>query len=282
MKRTVSLAALSAGVAIIAILIDGCGVLGGPPLNVQVGSATDSTIQIVWTAPVEGTADNYLIYFKAVGETTFAFIGETTATSYIHNPNGYTGTYRVTAVFAGDSYDGKDRPTTVPVHSDTLTLFELNADSSRCAYGWQRDSGIGGYFSMTETTSAGAVDFYISDFQAGHNRSPYALVSPDKAESIDLGAVGIVPSAQWRRNGFSNLLADEDSPLPAFRTSPPNYFIYTELSQLPALIAVYTAGEDPRHYALVKVHEVNAVTGTCRLETWFQLVPGLRLIRHRR
>ncbi len=282
MKKILSLTGLGIGAAALAVFVQSCGILGGPALNVQVGAATDSTVQVVWTAPVEGAADNYLVYFKAVGETTFAFVGETTASVYVHDPRGFTGTYKVTAVFGSESYESPEKPTTIPVHGDTITLFELNADSSRCAYGWDRDSGLGEHYSMATVSSAGEVDFYISDFQTGYARSPYALVSPDKADSIDLGAVGIVPEAAWRSNGFSNLLGGEEAPLPAFRTAPPTYFIYTELVQLPALVGLYTAGDDEKHYALVKVHEASTVTGACRVETWFQMVQGLRLIRHTR
>jgi hypothetical protein len=281
-KKLLSVAAAGIVSAALVVLLQSCGILGGPALNVQVGAATDSTVQVVWTAPVEGAADNYLVYFKAVGETTFAFIGETTASVYTHDPHGYTGTYKVTSVFGSESYESPDKPTTIPVHTDTVTLFELNADSSRCGYGWNRDSGMADYYSMATTNSAGAVDFYISDFQQGYGASPYALVSPDKADSIDQGAVGIVPEALWRSNGFSNLLGGEEDPLPAFRTAPPNYFIYTELNQLPALVGVYTAGDIEKHYALVKVHEFSTATGACRVESWFQMVQGLRLIRHTR
>jgi hypothetical protein len=281
-KKLLSVAAAGIGAAALIVLLQSCGILGGPALNVQVGAATDSTVQVVWTAPVEGAADNYLVYFKSVGETTFAFIGETTASVYTHDPHGYTGTYKVTAVFGSESYESPDKPTTIPIHSDTVTLFELNADSSRCGYGWDRDSGMGDYYSMATSNSAGAVDFYVSDFEQGYARTPYALVSPDKADSIDQGAVGIVPEALWRSNGFSNLLGGEEAPLPAFTTTPPNYFIYTELTQIPALVGVYTAGDIEKHYALVKVHDFSAVTGACRVETWFQMVQGLRLIRHTR
>lgn len=282
MKKLLSLAAAGLVAAAIIVSVQGCGVLGGPALNVQVGAATDSTVQVVWTSPVEGAADNYLVYFKAVGETTYAFVGETTANAYTHNPAGYTGTYKVLAEFGNETYEGAEKPTTVPVHGDTITLFELNADSSRCAYGWSRDSGLGDFYSMAVEASAASVDFYVTDFVTGYAGANYFIASPDKADSIDLGAVGLVPTADWRVNGFSNLLPGAEAPLPAFTTTPPNYFIYTELTQLPALIGVYTAGDDAKHYALIKVHEANNATGACRVETWFQMVQGLRLIRHTR
>jgi hypothetical protein len=35
-----------------------------------------------------------------------------------------------------------------------------------------------------------------------------------------------------------------------------------------------------RHYALVKLSGPDATNGTVRVETWFQLIKGLRLIQH--
>ena len=284
MKRLV-LAVLT-GVAALAalVVIQGCGVLGGPPTGVAVSSGpgdSDSTVVVAWTAPSEGGPDKYLVYFRAVADSGYALLGETTATSYNHNPHGMTGQYKVTAVFGPDTYDGAEKPSTVPIHSDTMTLWEINADSSRCGYGWTRDSGMGHMYAMTDSANAASVDFYVSDLLAGHAYSPYSLVSPNKADSIDPGASGIVPSADWRKNGFTNPLLDAQSPLPGY-VAPPNanYFIYTQIPQTPCYVGCYTAGEAEKHYALIQVNSVDVASGQVQIESWYQLVPGLRLIRH--
>ncbi len=281
MKRLV-LAVLT-GVAALAalVVIQGCGVLGGPPTGVAVSSGpdeSDSTVVIAWTAPAEGGPDKYMVYFRAVGESSYAVLGETTATSFEHKPNGMTGQYKVTALFGPDSYDGAEKPTTVPIHSDTVTLFEINADSSRSGYGWTRDSGKGSFFAMTDSANSAGVDFYVSDLRVGRG-SPLYVISPN-VDSIDSGA-GIIPSAAWRKNGFSNPLMDEQSPLPHY-LPPPNatYFIYTQIPQVPCYVGCYTAGEDEKHYALIKVNSVDMAAGQMQIESWYQLVAGLRLIRH--
>jgi hypothetical protein len=283
MKRA-TLAVL-AGAAALAVLVavQGCGVLGGPPTGVAVSAGpdeSDSTVVISWTVPAEGGPDKYIIYFRAVTDSGYAIIGETTATSLTHNPAGMTGRYKVTAVFGADEYDGAEKPTTVPISSDTTTLWEINADSSRCGYGWTRDSGIGGVFSMVDSASCADVDFYVSDLQAGFGIYTHKIVSPN-VDSIDVGA-GIVPKADWRKNGFSDPLMSEQSPLPAY-VPPPNatYHTYTEIPGTGlCYVACYTAGETEKHFALIKVNSVDKTSGQMKLQTFYQLVPGLRLIRH--
>jgi len=273
------------GVAVLAALvaIQGCGVLGGPPTGVTVSSGpdeSDSTVVVSWTTPAEGAADKYKVFFKAVTDSVYQPIGETTATSYVHNPHGMTGQYKVAAIFGQDSYDAGEKPSTVPIQSDATVLFEINADSVRCGYGWTRDSGIGGVFSMVDSASCADVDFYVSDLQPGFGVYTHKIVSPN-VDSIDPGA-GIVPGADWRKNGFSDPLTDEQSPLPAY-VPPPNasYHTYTELPGTGlCYVACYTAGETEKHFALIKVNSVDKTSGQMKLQTFYQLVPGLRLIRH--
>lgn len=286
MKRLVLVVLTGAAALAALVVIQGCGVLGGPPTGVAVSSGpdeSDSTVVISWTVPAEGGPDKYLIYFRAVMDSGYTFIGETTATSYNHNPHGMTGQYKVTALFGQDTYDGAEKPGTIPIHGDAVTLFEINKDSSKCGYGWTRDSGKAGVFAMTDSANHASIDFYVSDLQDGygHLQYPYSVVSPNKADSIDSGAVGIVPSADWRSNGFSNPLLDEQSPLLAYDSLPqPNYYIYTQIPQTPCYISCYTAGEAEKHYALIKVNSVDVASGQVQVESWYQLVPGLRLIRH--
>ena len=257
---------------------------GGPPTGVAVCSGpgdSDSTVVVAWTAPAEGTPDKYIVRFRSVLDSGYSILGETTQTSYVHNPHGMTGHYQVTAGFGSYTYDAAVEPTTVPVHSAAATLFEINVDPSRCGFGWTRDSGIGNVFAMTDSANCSSVDFYISDLDTGHGHEPIAVVSPNKADSIDPGAIGIVLPAFWRMNGFSYPLPDPQSPLPGYQSGPNwNYFIYTQISSQPCYISCYTAGEVQKHYALIQVDSVDAARGRVWVESWYQLVPGLRLIRH--
>jgi hypothetical protein len=280
-----ALAVLTGAAALLAlVVVQSCDVLGGPPTGVDVRCGpgdSDSTLMIAWTAPAEGGPDKYLVYFRALRDSGYAPIGETTATVYFHNPHGHTGQYKVAAVFGADTYESADKPATIPIHSESTAVFEINADSSRCGYGWTRDSGLAGIFEMTDSANAESVDFYLSDLQPGHSTQQYCIVSPNKADSIDPGAAGIVPSADWRRNGFSNPLAGPQDPLPSYIPPPnANYFIYTVIPQTPCYIACYTAGEQEKHYALIQVNSVDVGTGRANIESWYQLVPDLRLVEH--
>jgi len=282
MKRMLS-AVLTGAVALAALVaIQGCGVLGGPPTGVAVSAGpdeSDSTVVVSWTVPAEGGPDKYIVYFQAVDGSGYEVIGETTATSYAHNPHGMTGQYKVAAVFGADTYEGAEKPTTVPIHGGEVMLYEINADSVRCGYGWSRDSGIAGVYSMTNAADSAYVDFYVSDFQAGVGGA-LSIVSPNKATSIDSGALGIVPAAGWRSNGFSDPQLDPQAPVVAYDTAPFTYRIFTPITTEPCCIGCYTAGEAEKHYALIKVNSFDVTSGQIKMESWYQLVPGLRLIRH--
>jgi len=287
MKRTIP--AVLTGLAALAVLvvIQGCGVLGGPPTGVAASAGpgdSDSTVLVSWTTPAEGSPDKYMVYFRLVTDSGYTVLGETTATSYAHNPHGATGQYKVTALFGADTYEAAEKPTTVPIKSEAA-LFEINADSSRCAFGWSRDSGIGRVFAMTESANCAHVDFYVSDLQTGVG-GPLDIVSPNKAHpdtgmSIDTGAVGIVPRAAWKTNGFTNPLLDAQNPVPGYQAPPnANYFIYTVITSKPCYIGCYTAGDTVKHYALIQVDSADRTSGQVWLKSWYQLVPGLRLMRH--
>jgi hypothetical protein len=282
MKSTIS--AVLTGVAALAalVVIQGCGVLGGPPTGVAASAGpgdSDSTVLVSWTTPAEGSPDKYMVYFRLVTDSGYTVLGETTATSYAHNPHGATGQYKVTALFGADTYEAAEKPTTVPVQSEAA-LFEINADSSWCGFGWSRDSGIGRVFAMTESANCAYVDFYVSNLQAGVG-GPLDIVSPNKADTIDSGAVGIVPRAAWKANGFTNPLLDAQSPVPGYQPPPDaNYFIYTQITTQPCYIGCYTAGDTVKHYALIQVDSFDVASGRVWLKSWYQLVPGLRLMRH--
>ncbi len=252
-------------------LLTRCGVIGGPPKNLQIAAATDSTIQLVWTTPAEGVPDSFLIYFCPVNESVFGIVGDTSANTFIHNPNGRTGRYLVVAVFAGKEYKS-DTATTIPVHTEAKIISELDG-TGNAGYGWSPDSGYARSYSMRDTANASKIDLYITDFTTGSNL-PYYIASPTMGPS---DPSGVVPSDTWRKTGFTDPLIDENAPLPKIDTA--YYFIFSRIpTVLPAFFGVYTTADD--HYALIKVTRANSANATVEIESWFQLVPGLRLIQH--
>ncbi len=267
-----SMVTLLTAAAFFTLLIN-CGVIGGPPGNLQLTAATDSTVQIYWTTPAEGVPDSFLIYFCPADDSVFTVIGDTNGNTYIHNPSGLTGGYQVSAIFAGKEYRSTTTLSTVPVHTPTKTISELDG-TGNAGYGWSRDSGQARTYSMRDAGNVPNVDFYITDFTTG-SRLPFNIASPHMGPSDPSGVVP--PDTSWRRNGFTNPLTDENAPLPSI--DPTRYFNYTPIPEsLPALIGCYTTAD--RHYALIKINRVNSANATVELETWFQLIPDLRLIYH--
>ncbi|NPV14700.1 hypothetical protein HPY86_07190 [candidate division WOR-3 bacterium] len=261
--------------ALVCTLLFGCGVIGGPPANPQIAAATDSTVQLVWTTPAEGMPDSFLIYFCPAGESLFTVIGDTTGTGYIHNPQGLTGKYQISAIFSGKEYKSSIILSTIPVYTGSKTIAELDGVGN-AGFGWDRDSGTGRTYSIRQRENVEKIDFYITDFTTG-STLPFHIASPDMGPS---DPSGVVPADSWRRNGFTNPLTDENNPLPsAAVTTDTFYFTYTTIpSTLPAIFGCYIAAD--HHYALIKVKQVNTANSTVEVETWFQLIPNLRLIYH--
>ncbi len=275
MRRLFVLAGIGLFVLAIPILVQSCGVLGGPPGNVQIqADSTGVGVAVIWTAPTEGLPDRYTVYFKALGDTTEVVVAETTATVCNHQPNGLTGTYRVVAEFDEKAYEGRDQPSTVPVFNDTITLYELNRTEGVSGYGWDRVLGNAETFDMRESGSASGVDFYVTDTKAGSSSQPFSIFSP-VARDKDQGASGVVPDAAWKHGYYTDHLADENAVLPAIADSM--YFDYTDISARPFISGCYLDGN---YFALLKVTDVDYDEGTIKLVSWFQKVPGLRLIRH--
>ena len=254
--------------------------LNGPPLELRLSAATDSTIALSWLAPTQGTPAGYNVYFKDVAGTSFKLVDTVSSMTATHDPHGATGQYAVSAAYGGLERFCAETLSTVPVHTAEVALFEVNANPSRCGFGWNRDSGTGGVFSMTDSANCRYVDFYVSDLQRGVG-GLMNIVSPDGANSIDTGAAGTVPAAAWRTNGFSNPLSNPQNPLPGYQPPPnANYFAYTGTSQLPCYIACYTAGDTVKHYALIQVDSFRVASGRVWTQSWYQLVPSLRLMHH--
>jgi len=279
-----------AGLVVGAVLVAGCRLSEGPPTDVVLAAASDTTVRITWTAPAGGVPDSYVVAFMQTGTSSWLDFGTATdsATQADHDPLGRTGRYRVTAIFGGRSYPATATPTSAPVHTDPKALGELNS-TTYSGYGWQRDSGAGSVFTMGYASNSDRVDFYITDWATGFAGPTYSIASPDWGP-YEPGGTGFVPAGAWRATGFSSFSADMHAPLPAFNSG--SYGNNIELGPDSTFVAVVctdtTITADTtdtfvtvsRHYALVRLGSPDVPRGAVQVETWFQCVKDLRLIQH--
>ncbi|MBS4015522.1 MAG: fibronectin type III domain-containing protein [Candidatus Latescibacteria bacterium] len=269
MKKLYLIPALLIAVGAV-VLFTGCeDIIGDKPTNVILSAATDTSVMITWAAPATAP-DKYLIYFKGVGQASYASVGEATTTTFTHNPGGATGKYFVAAKYGSDEYDS-DVKSTEPIATASTSLSELNA-TGNSGYGWNRTSFAGTTYSMAEAANASAVDLYLTNFAAGFAATPYNIASPDMGPT-DPG--GVVPAGSWRVNAISDPITDPQLPLPKHTTT--TYFNYIPLNAYPTYLAVYTADG---YYGLIKIDGLNTGAGTVTIESRFQAVKGLRLIQH--
>ena len=270
-------------VAVVGLVLLQCDdFVGGPPTGVVLAAATDSTVQLSWNAPAEAEPLSYVVSFFETGTSTYLPLAEVNTTSYIHDPLGKTGRYQVEAKYASETWKSPTTPGTAPMKTEAMVVRELNADQGKDAgYGWDRELGEAGKYTMASSASAGFVDLYVTDWTEGFSGADYYVASPDvilDPQDPDPGnAAGIVPSAAWRENRFSDALLSPQEPLPRFEEGV-NYFERTHaLVTATTHIACHTE-ED--FYALVELTDLDNINGTARVVSWFQLVQGLRLIQH--
>jgi len=252
-------------------------ITGGEPTSFTIEAASDTTVKLAWAVPAEGTPDKYEVYFKALSAASFTNVTElgNTVFTYTHDPSGSTGKYYVAAKFGSTEYK-TDELSTIPVTGSAVDVYELNA-AGNSGYGWGRTDGAKGVYSMTVASSAASVDFYLTNFALGFGGTPYKIASPDEAPS-DSGNAG-VPAGSWRINGISDPITDPQAPLPKY-ISGTTYFNFTNVVTYPSYLAVRMPTGSDIYYALIKVSGLNTTTGTVQVESWFQLIKGLRLIKH--
>jgi hypothetical protein len=249
----------------------------GPVLD----AATDSTVILAWAPPEAEEpgfgcgrqrvrADSYSVWFMECDMTFYQLLGSTDSTEWVHDPAGKTGTYKVTAWFGDTSYAYDMTPSTVPLSTPVAVVAELNAPGY-AGYGWDRTDGQGETCSMRDAASSVRADFYLSDFAAGFQGPAYFLASPHLGPG-DPGEG--VPAATWRVARFAAARADGSAPSPILE--PQVWSDRLALDELPALVCCHAEDD---YFAQVKVLDLNRAEGTTRLESWFQPVKGLRLLR---
>jgi hypothetical protein len=282
------------------VLVAGCADLGeGPPTELLLSAASDTTIRIRWTAPGGSVPDSYVIAFMETGTSAWHDVGSAidSATQADHNPLGRTGSYRLTAVFGSRSYPATQIPTSTPAHTGATAVGELNS-AVYSGFGWDRDGGAGSIFTMGYASNADRVDFYVTDWSTGSAGPDYYAASPDWGP-YEPGGAGFVPVGPWRPNGFIYLPEGEQLPLPAFDST--RYTNNLKLSLDSTLAAVVctdtvvafdttvtvdsTVTVDTlvtvvRRYGLARFGSPDTASGTVQVETWFQRIRDLRLIQH--
>jgi hypothetical protein len=241
-------------------------------LKIVADAPSDSTVRLSWS--IDSTPTRYVILFKQTGSADFDSVGsDISSRSFVHNPNHHTGFYRVAAVYDTVHMTSTETPTTVPVTNSARWVPELSA-AGDTGYWWNRSTGKTFLYTMDSTANFDSVDFYITDHKPGFAGPDYFVASPDSAPD-DPG--GNVPAGYWRFCYFTHLdsTATEDSILPHFITS--RYRPSSIVDSLPRLVACHTWDN---HYALLYVDQIDPVSGLIDVESWFQLIPDLRLIEH--
>ncbi len=242
---------------------------GGRARNLSLAAASDTTVRLTWSPPVEGVPSLYRVMFRPVGGT-YNTVLETGDTTCEHDPSGLTGQYRVLARFGGAFFEPRDTLSTIPVQTNSTWVEELSG-SGNPGLGWPAPGRVGVTYDMSDTAWVDEVEFYVTDFKVGASGPTYYLASPDLAPS-DSG--GSVPAGRWHVTSIAEL-TNEQGPVPpvgdsAWRTS----------ARVPGTPAYAACRTQQGYYAIVKVTQMRIAQADVRLETWFQSVPGLRLLRH--
>jgi len=243
-----------------------------PPTGITI-EASSNGLQVVlsWEAPGD-TVDGYIIYFRGVNKPDFTVVETVYTTSRTVDPLGETGDYYVTAFNKSGESDPSEKVSTVPVYTSSISVYELNDPGGYAGYGWSRSTGSGSSYSMIQSSSIDVTDFYVTDWATGYSGPTFYLASPD-AVSEDGGNQGGVPSGDWKTTWISEITSEDAN------GTLPSHEEYTNYEEAVgnSYYAVYT---NDNHYAVVHIVGEVSSSGTMNVETWFQLIPGLRLIQH--
>jgi hypothetical protein len=237
-------------------------------LSLQVETGSDSTVRLAWSPPVEGVPSLYRVMFKPVGDTLRVAL-ETSDTTCVHDPAGLTGEYRVLARFGGIYVEPEETLSTIPVQTGNTWVGELSGPDNP-GYGWPTPDWTGRTYEMLDTAWVDRVDLYVTDHKPGSDGPTYYLASPDLAQG-DSG--GSVPAGRWHVTSFVEL-TDEQSRIPPLGDSA-----WRSSARVPgAMVAGCRTGQG--YFAMVNVTQLRLQQKDLRLQTWFQPVQGLRLLRH--
>ncbi len=244
-----------------------------PPTNLIISADNSGKMVVLrWDASPTEEIDGYAICFKPIGsEFRRVATVDPSVTQTTINPLGKAGYYHITAFKGEFESEPTEDVSTVPVHSSTTTIYELGADGNS-GYGWNRETGEGTTYAMNVSANARYVDFYITNFTRRYTATPYYIASPDVSQYC--ADSSIVPPAHWKSNGIKLISSIEaDSVIPAAG----NYLNYEYLGSN----SYYGIHTEDNYFAVVHAIGVyNPQNGTQDIETWFQLVRGLRILNH--
>jgi hypothetical protein len=243
----------------------------GPPLNLRLSSVAGIQVRVRWDAGATGDSIRYAVWFRQFADTEFVEVGEVAGRYLTHDPLGTTGWYTVSARRSTEEVFAAETLSTVPVFSDTVVVCELNADPAS-GYGWDSITGASRQGSMLDTTEAGLIDWYFTDLGPGYMGPAFYFASAEFGPE-DPG--GVVPSGPWRRSRLMGILGNVQDPLPEYDSL--YYQRVVDVSSLQTDVAVYTP---EGRYALVSAYGPNTNDGSIKVVSWFQPIPGLRLIQH--
>ncbi|MEO0085023.1 MAG: hypothetical protein ABIK37_00135 [candidate division WOR-3 bacterium] len=242
-----------------------------PPSGLRLSQSSGVYVRVRWNPGRNSDSTRYVVWFRSLDSSRFTAIDSVVGLACLHDPIGATGEYTVSARLGGSEVFSAETVSTVPLRTDTVIVFELNA-AGMSGYGWDSLTRRGRLLPMTDTALAGMTAWYLTDLSPGHSGPGYYLASPHVGPD-DPG--GIVPPGTWPRTGLLRIWGSSQEPLPEFDT-----LLYQDRTQVGSAVsdvAVYVSGG---HYALVRTFEPDMGLGKCPVVTWFQPVRGLRLIRH--
>jgi hypothetical protein len=242
-----------------------------PPTNLRLSSVAGVTVRLMWNASKTRDSVRFAVWFQSLDSTSFVKVGEVTGLFLDHAPLGATGRYTVSARRLSEEVFAAETLSTIPIFSDTVIVHELNADSAS-GYGWDSVTGASRQGSMLDTSDAGRIDWYFTDLGPGYAGPAYYLASPEFGPE-DPG--GVVKPGPWRRTRLMGILGNPQDPLPEYDSL--YYQRVVDVNSPKANVSVYTS---EGRYALVSVSNPNPSNGTIRVVSWFQPIPGLRLIQH--
>jgi len=240
-----------------------------PPTDLKLGTNNGTNVIARWNPGHNPPSTSYDLWFRPLG-STFGIVQTVTGGTAQHDPGGWTGCYTVSARRGDETRFAAETLSTIPVYSDTLLLTELNRPGP-AGYGWS-PAGRAELVEMTDTASAPRADLYFTDRSPGSNGPAFFLASPHLGPD-DPG--GTIPDEPWRHTGLGLLWNRPREPLPPYDTT-----FYTDLADVSLLeswLAVHTADG---HFALVHSLDPNPAEARVRLRSWFQLIPGLRLVEN--
>jgi hypothetical protein len=243
----------------------------GRPLNLRLSAVAGVQVRVRWDTGGNEDSVRYAVWFRQLDSAGFVKVGEVAGTYVNHDPLGTTGSYTVSARRSVEEVFATETLSTVPVFSDTVVVHELNADSAS-GYGWDSVSGASRQGSMLDTSDAGRIDWYFTDLGPGYMGPAFYLAGAEFGPE-DPG--GVVPPGPWRRARLMGMLGNVQDPLPEYDSL--YYQRVVDVSSFEARVAVHTP---EGRYALVCAYGPNPSNGTIRVVSWFQPIPGLRLIQH--